>query len=78
MLPTIAREAEVRTLVGEVLRHGVSSDNVTLVALIIARPALRVLKDEFPGITLIAAAVDECVHGKLLPGIGSFEARYPL
>ena len=43
MLPTIAREAEVRTLVGEVLRHGVSSDNVTLVALIIARPALRVL-----------------------------------
>jgi hypothetical protein len=76
VVPSINKEADVRSMIGEVLKHGVCSDNVTILCLVCSRPALRVLKDEFTGLSIIAAAVDECVNGKLLPGFGAFEQRF--
>jgi uracil phosphoribosyltransferase len=60
-----------------VLVRGVEAGQVTLLAVLVARPVLWALARRYPDLLIVAAAVDELTpQGRLVPGISAWEDRY--
>ncbi|MFA5306997.1 MAG: uracil phosphoribosyltransferase [Candidatus Babeliales bacterium] len=59
-------------------KQGVAQRNILFVAVIAAQQGLDVVKQSFPGINIIVAAVDKELNPKkfIVPGLGDFGDRY--
>jgi uracil phosphoribosyltransferase len=59
-------------------KQGIAQRNILFVAVIAAQQGLDVVKNAFPGITTIVAAVDKELNPKkfIVPGLGDFGDRY--
>jgi uracil phosphoribosyltransferase len=59
-------------------KQGIAQRNILFVAVIAAQQGLDAVKNAFPGITIIVAAVDKELNAKkfIVPGLGDFGDRY--
>ena len=70
-----SRDDEVRRILAALVRQGCNLDTLALLCLVMGRNVAKALTTEYPSLTVITCALDECVAGRLLPGCGNFEQR---
>lgn len=70
--PTVSSGQTVLLALAEMERHGLSSDRATIVSVVCTPEGVAAVKAAYPGVTIVAAALDEGVNerGYVLPGIG--------
>ncbi len=65
----------MRRILTALIRQGCNLDTLALLCLVMGRNVAKALTTEYPSLTIITCALDECVAGRLLPGCGNFEQR---
>ncbi|MCU0570451.1 MAG: uracil phosphoribosyltransferase [Oculatellaceae cyanobacterium Prado106] len=70
--PMLATGGTITTVMGELTQRGISPENVRIISVVTAPPALQKLNVAFPGLVIYAAAIDEGLneHGYIVPGLG--------
>lgn len=70
--PMLATGGSIMTALGEIVQRGVSPDQVRIVSIVAAPPALQKLNEAFPDVVIYTATVDEDVNsqGYIVPGLG--------
>jgi uracil phosphoribosyltransferase len=70
--PMLATGGSAVAAIEALKQRGVLEQNITFICLIASPEGLKVLQDAFPTLTIVAAAVDDCLneHGYIVPGLG--------
>lgn len=73
----LATGEELCACLDELLRRGAEVASIRVVACVAAPPALKRLSEEYPGLRLYVAIIDELVDdsGRIVPGIGDAAQR---
>ncbi|GFR45156.1 hypothetical protein Agub_g6539 [Astrephomene gubernaculifera] len=70
--PMLATGGTVVQVIEDIVSRGGRPENIRVVAVVVAPPALKKLADKFPGLKVFTAMIDEQVdeRGYIVPGLG--------
>jgi uracil phosphoribosyltransferase len=70
--PMLATGGTIMTAMEELTKRGVDPALVRIISVVVAPPALQKLSQEYPGLKIYAATIDELVNenGYIIPGLG--------
>jgi uracil phosphoribosyltransferase len=76
--PMLATGGSLSLAVSLLKQSGVSEENIIIATVIAAPPGIERLFSEYPGITIIVAALDPALNDKwyIVPGLGDYGDRY--
>ncbi|KAG2429517.1 hypothetical protein HXX76_010752 [Chlamydomonas incerta] len=70
--PMLATGGTIVQVIEDIVSRGARAENIRVVAVVVAPPALKKLADKFPGLKIYTAMIDEQVdeRGYIVPGLG--------
>jgi len=70
--PMLATGGTIELVMQELTARGVTPDRVRIISVIVAPPALKRLNEQYPGLVIYTATIDEQVdeRGWIIPGLG--------
>lgn len=70
--PMLATGGTIVQVIDDIISRGAKAENIRVVAVVVAPPALRRLADKYPGLKVYTAMIDEVVdeRGYIIPGLG--------
>ncbi|KAG2498650.1 hypothetical protein HYH03_003396 [Edaphochlamys debaryana] len=70
--PMLATGGTIVQVIEDIVSRGGKAENIRVVAVVVAPPALKKLADRFPGLKVYTAMIDEQVdeRGYIIPGLG--------
>lgn len=76
--PMIATGGTGVEVLARLTQRGVTQDRILFASIICAPEGLKVIRDQFPDITLITTSIDEHLNATkfIIPGLGDFGDRY--
>lgn len=76
--PMLATGGSIMATMNEIVKRGVEPDQVRILSIVTAPPALQKLNQAFPGLVIYAATIDEGVNdqGFIVPGLGDAGDRF--
>jgi uracil phosphoribosyltransferase len=76
--PMIATGGTGTEVLAHLAKRGVTQDRILFASIICAPEGLKVIRDQFPDITIITASIDDHLNATkfIVPGLGDFGDRY--
>ncbi len=70
--PMLATGGSAIAAIEALKNRGVLEENITFICLIASPEGLKIVQDAFPALSIVAAAVDDCLNenGYIVPGLG--------
>ena len=70
--PMLATGGTLDFVLGQLMERGLSPDRVRIISVVAAPPALQTLNENYPGLVIYTATIDELLdkRGFIVPGLG--------
>lgn len=70
--PMLATGGTIAQVLADIIERGASSDNIRVISIVCAPPALKMLGEKYPGLTIYTAMIDTELNerGYIVPGLG--------